>query len=410
MRFKTLLLIGAALLYAAPASAVWSSAAAVDHTIVNRKVISTYDFTTKLDSDTLSVAGCGMVELAFDPSTGDTSTDATIEVRSCNESTDTQGKCMPQNWTSRGEGLYSQFSAGGHKYVLIRVLTSPVSDTARVLLRCTTGPLDSLASSAGIANPVEEDVDFGGFDALNGGSAEFQSFVATGGTDEAFGLDLDQVVGTPDAAAANHIKVVNDDGVLAKQITTAVNPIIARGGADPLAASTDNEVCRFDGTTGLLVQSQSSTPVIIADGGGITTPGNALVQSIRTTQGTQATRGFVAGDAGANPTQTATGVNYTNRGGFAVLQLPAVGSPISSLMYSFNSAVHFMVEGVVSDAGDTDLRDTAAHVCALRNMVALWAIDMGILADEGAVTFTTKNPTDVITAGNSFLALCNTNL
>lgn len=147
------LLLGV-LLFMAPAGALADWAVISDIQVVeaaDQSVIRHEWTSTATDSTPYDVSAClGGVEARFDPSTGDASTDATMEIRFCRGSTDTWQRCRDAKFPGPNDGttwvpINSTETEG---YVLTNALTATAGgDTARVEVRCT-GDL-ALAENAG---------------------------------------------------------------------------------------------------------------------------------------------------------------------------------------------------------------------------------------------------------------------
>lgn len=125
-----------------PAGADWSQVEseqlveAVDRSIIR------HEWTTATDSTPYDISQCGgAVEVRFDPSTGDASTDATVDFMLCRNSTDTWQRCRSQGFAGPSDGTtwvpINAVTEGEH-YILANALTSTSGgDTARAEVRCT---------------------------------------------------------------------------------------------------------------------------------------------------------------------------------------------------------------------------------------------------------------------------------
>lgn len=102
-----------------------------------------YDFSTAVDSSAYPISGCtGSVEARFDPSIGDSSTDARVEIRTCRNSSDTWQRCRGSEFTGVKDGVtWTGLNATtpGEEYILAHpIAATSGGDTARVEIRCTS--------------------------------------------------------------------------------------------------------------------------------------------------------------------------------------------------------------------------------------------------------------------------------
>lgn len=143
--FRRILVFLAVALFASSAVADWSSI--YSSQVVNgadQSVIRHEWSGTATDSTAYDISACaGSVEGRFDPSTLDTSTDATFQFRMCKNSADTAGRCRAIGWPGPSDGsTWVPINAltTGENYVIADPLTATAGgDIARVEVRCTGG-------------------------------------------------------------------------------------------------------------------------------------------------------------------------------------------------------------------------------------------------------------------------------
>jgi hypothetical protein len=142
-RIVALLVLAMAFLLAPDASADWS--VVTDEQLVqaaDQSVIRHEWTATPTDSSTYDISACsGKVEARFDPSTTDESTDATMDIRVCKNSTDTWQYCRDVGFPGPNDGqtwIGLNAITQGENYILTNALTGTSGgDTARVEIRCT---------------------------------------------------------------------------------------------------------------------------------------------------------------------------------------------------------------------------------------------------------------------------------
>ena len=156
-RFFVLALIDfLAVWMATAASADWAVSSDVDLVQSTDQFVITHEWTSSAtDSTAYDISSCtGSVEVRFDPSVSDSSTDATAELRLVRSSTDTAGRGRPIRIPTNDGTTWSQINAvtSGENYIIAHpTAATSGGDTARIEVRCTGAvSLREASSGSGI--------------------------------------------------------------------------------------------------------------------------------------------------------------------------------------------------------------------------------------------------------------------
>lgn len=142
VRFRTLAFVVAFVLAPFSALADWTLVSEAQLVEAADQSVIRHEWTTATDSTAYDISSCrGSVEARFDPSTGDSSTDATVEFRLCRNSTDSWQRCRAVPFINPQDGTtWSSLNAvtQGEGHIIARALTATTGgDTARAEVRCT---------------------------------------------------------------------------------------------------------------------------------------------------------------------------------------------------------------------------------------------------------------------------------
>lgn len=135
-------LIAFVVLIASASSADWSSIYSSQVVHGGDQSVIRHEWTSAAtDSTAYNISACTSgVEGRFDPSTGDSSTDATFQFRMCKVSTATAPYCRPISWPGPSDGstwVGLNAKTSDENYILADALTATAGgDTARVEVRC----------------------------------------------------------------------------------------------------------------------------------------------------------------------------------------------------------------------------------------------------------------------------------
>lgn len=129
---------------------------------VDKTTVSTarYDFTTKVDSTVYDLSSCSSVRARFDPSIGDASEDAVIDLLDCPSSSATRDQCQSVRFTEPPDSATFRSTSFPRGYAMVRVNTAPTGgDTARVDLECTSTGSSATTDLVSDISRVDADCD-----------------------------------------------------------------------------------------------------------------------------------------------------------------------------------------------------------------------------------------------------------